>query len=111
MYFVQQKVEKLMLSASFPARWMKHRHLMSLCSLVAAFALILTACSTSSTPDTSTSTTTSTTPTAQGPGAFGLGALPGYTITRFANPSTAYTAPDSVVVLGSHIFVGYQNVT
>ena len=92
---------------------MKHRHLMSLCSIVAAFALILTACSTSSTTTSSTTstTTTSTTPTVQAPGDFGLGALPGYTVTLFARPSTTYTAPDSVVVLGSHIFVDYQNVT
>lgn len=41
----------------------------------------------------------------------GLAALPGYSVTLFARQTSAYTAPDSIVVNGSHVFVGYQNVT
>lgn len=38
-------------------------------------------------------------------------ALAGYQITQFIGPSTSYSHPDSVVSDGTHIFVGYQNVT
>jgi hypothetical protein len=35
----------------------------------------------------------------------------GYQISQWVGPSTSYTNPDSVVSDGTHIFVGYQNVT
>jgi hypothetical protein len=37
--------------------------------------------------------------------------VPGYQISQWVGPSTSYTNPDSVVSDGTHIFVGYQNVT
>jgi hypothetical protein len=38
-------------------------------------------------------------------------ALPGYTVSQWVGPSSAYTNPDSIVSDGTHIWIGYQNVT
>jgi len=38
-------------------------------------------------------------------------ALIGYQISTFATGATAFSHPDSLLVAGSHVFVGYQNVT
>ena len=34
---------------------------------------------------------------------------PGFTITIFAGPLAALTAPDSIAVVGKHVWVGYGN--
>src|SRR5579863_2783244 len=97
-------------SAKFPVKWMKRHYLTSLCSMVAVFALILTACSTSASTTTTNTTTTPSTPTAASPGALGLAALPGYTVTLFTHRTGSYTAPDAIVVNNNHVFIDYQNV-
>ncbi len=38
-------------------------------------------------------------------------AIPGYQVSVFAMGTTAYSNPDSIVSDGSHVYVGYQNVT
>ncbi|MDB5077479.1 MAG: putative cell wall binding protein [Chloroflexi bacterium] len=38
-------------------------------------------------------------------------ALPGYTVSVWAKGTGSYNHPDSVVTDGTHVFVGYQNVT
>jgi len=78
--------------------------------MVAILALIVSACS-SSPGTTSTSSDTSSGTQNQGPGALGLAALPGYTVTLFARRPATSTAPDAVVVDGNHVFIDYQNVT
>ncbi len=100
-----------MSSARFPVKWMKRHYWMSLCSMVAVFALILTACSTSSSTTPTDTATTSATSTATNPGALGLAALPGYSVTLFTRRTGSYTAPDAIVVNGNHVFIDYQNVT
>jgi hypothetical protein len=40
-----------------------------------------------------------------------IAALPGYTVTVFARGTAAYSNPDSIVSDGTHVYVGYQNVT
>ena len=92
-----------MSSARFPVSWMKRHYLMSLCSIVAAFAFILAGCSDVST--TTTTTTTTSNSAAQGPGAYGLAALPGYSVSLFARQPSNASAPDSLVVDGSHVFI------
>ncbi|HLJ32613.1 MAG TPA: hypothetical protein VKU38_03135 [Ktedonobacteraceae bacterium] len=99
-----------MSSARFPVQWMKRHYLAYLFSMVAILALIVSACS-SSPGTTSTSSDTSSGTQNQGPGALGLAALPGYTVTLFARRPATSTAPDAVVVDGNHVFIDYQNVT
>ena len=98
-----------MSSATFPLKWMKRHYLMSLCSLVAALVLILTACSSS--PSTnSTTTTANSTPTPQASD-FGLATLPGYQVSLFARQTTAFNNPDSLVVDNGFVYIDYQNTT
>lgn len=103
-------MEELMSSTRFPVSWMKRHYLMSLCSMVAVCAFILAGCSSNS-----PTTTPNQTPQAQGqgqePGAYGLGTLPGYTVSLFTRQPSNATAPDSLVVDGNHVFIDYQNVT
>jgi len=98
-----------MSSTRFSVSWMKHHSLMLFCSMVAAVMLILTGCTTSST--TVSTTPTTTTPPAQETASLGLAALPGYTVTLFARQTSTYTNPDADLVVGSHVFIDYQNVT
>ena len=37
--------------------------------------------------------------------------IPGYQISQWVGPNTSYSNPDSIVSDGTHIFIGYQNVT
>jgi hypothetical protein len=98
-----------MSSATFPLKWMKRHYLMSLCSMVAALALILTACSSS--PSTNSTTPTANSTTAQQPGDFGLAVLPGYQVSLFARQTTAFNNPDSLVVDNGFVYIDYQNTT
>jgi hypothetical protein len=41
----------------------------------------------------------------------GVAALPGYSVTVFARGTSAFSNPDSIVVDGDDVWVGYQNVT
>ena len=106
-----------MSSARFPVRWMKSNTLITLCSVITVFALILSACSSSDTNST-TPTPSSSTPAAQGPGAYGLAALPGYSVSLFASQagttsqaSTSFFSPDSLVVDNGFVYIDYQNNT
>src|SRR6202165_5081175 len=97
---------------------MKSHTLISLCSAIAVIALILSGCSTSSHTNSTTPTASSSTPAAQGPGAYGLAALPGYTVSLFASQAgttgqaaTTFFAPDSLVVDNGFVYIDYQNTT
>jgi hypothetical protein len=41
----------------------------------------------------------------------GVAALPGYSVSIFAQGTSAFSHPDSIVVDGDDVWVGYQNVT
>src|SRR5690349_24677563 len=105
-----QKVEIWTLTSFIPVNRTRHRLKMSLTAIAAALILILSACSTSSTPNTVTTSTTTTTNGSQ-PSAFGLAALPGYTISLFASQTGAYIGPDSLVVDNGFVYIDYQNTT
>jgi hypothetical protein len=78
----------------------------SLALVTSALVLILAACSSGF---SSTSTTNTATPTTSDPLLGQIAALPGYTVGLFAKGTSTYSAPDSIEVDGSHIFIGYQN--
>lgn len=40
-----------------------------------------------------------------------IAALPGFTVSVWANGTAAYSNPDSILTDGKHVYVGYQNVT
>ncbi len=96
-----------MSSATFPIKWMKRHYLMSLCSMVAALVLILTACSSS--PSTNSTTPTANSTTTQQPGDFGLATLPGYDVSLFARQTTSFNNPDALVVDNGFVYIDYQN--
>ena len=107
-----------MYKATRPVTRVKARFTMSLCCIAAALALILSACSTSSNTNSTTPTASSSIPAAQGPGAYGLAALPGYTVSLFASQAgttsqaaTSFFAPDSLVVDNGFVYIDYQNNT
>ena len=68
--------------------------------------VLVSACSSSSTPTASASPTAA--PSVLPPG---IAALPGYRVTVFAKGTAAYANPDSIEIAGGNVFVGYQNVT
>ena len=101
-----------MSSTNIPVSRVKNSFPKSLCLIAAALALILTACSTSSTQTSSTTPTAGTgSPNVHQPGDFGLGALPGYQVSLFASGTSSYNNPDAVVVDNGHVFIDYQNTT
>ena len=107
-----EKVEKEMNKAIFPGIKMRASFATSLCCIATALVLILSACSTSSNQTTTTTPTTSNgSPSGQQPGAFGLAALPGYTISLFASQTGAFIGPDSLVVDNGFVYIDYQNTT
>ncbi len=93
----------------FPVFRAKHSLMMSFAASATALVLILSACSGSST--TSTATTPTPTTSAPQPGNFGLAALPGYQVTLFARQTSAFTAPDAIIVDNGFVYIDYQNVT
>ena len=46
--------------------------------------------------------------TSSTPGPIAIG---GFTVSQWVGPNSSYSHPDSVALDGSHVFVGYQNVT
>jgi sugar lactone lactonase YvrE len=107
-----EKVEKEMNKAIFPGIKMRASFATSLCCIAAALVLILSACSTTSNQTTATTPTTSNgSPSGQQPGAFGLAAIPGYTISLFAHNPSGITGPDSLVVDNGNVYIDYQNTT
>jgi hypothetical protein len=88
----------------------KHAFTKSLFFVVAALALILTACSsdTQATSPTSTAGTTGSVPQQSS----NLPIVsPELNISLFAAGTTTYYAPDSVEVSNGHVFIDYQNTT
>ena len=107
-----EKVEKDMNKAIFPGIKMRASFATSLCCIAAALVLILSACSTSSNQTTtSTPTPSSGSPSSQQPSAFGLAALPGYSISLFAKSTGDFAGPDSLVVDNGNVYIDYQNTT
>ncbi|MDQ2716494.1 MAG: hypothetical protein M3Z08_16440 [Chloroflexota bacterium] len=51
----------------------------------------------------------SSTPSSSPARNYGLAALAGYQISLFASSTSSYSQPDSLVVDGDHVFIGYQN--
>src|SRR5260370_7500936 len=82
----------------------------SLCFVVAALVLILSACSTSSNPTTATTSTASTgSPSGQQPGDFGLAVLPGYQVSLFATQPSGITRPNPLVVHTPFLYIHNHN--
>ena len=107
-----EKVEKEMNKAIFPGIKGRASFATSLCCIAAALVLILSACSTSSSQTTTTTPTPSTgNNSSQQPSAFGLAALPGYSISLFAKSTGAFAGPDSLVVDNGYVYIDYQNTT
>ena len=102
-----------MFSMNFPGT-NKKAPSMKLFSLMAvALVLLLSACSTGTdtTTTTTSSTTTTSTSTVHQPSDYGLGALPGYSVSLFVHAPSAYNGPDAVIVDNGHVFIDYQNTT
>jgi hypothetical protein len=98
-----------MFTVNIPETKVKRSFTTSLCFVVAALALILSACG-GGTQSTSSTTTTTTTVGSQ-PGDFGLAALPGYQISLFTRLPSGITGPDSLVVDNGFVYIDYQNTT
>ena len=80
-------------------------------SLFGLILLLVSACEGSSTT-TATATTSSTSSTGGSqPGDFGLGALPGYSVTLFSHAPSSVANPDSLVVDNGFVYIDYQNTT
>jgi sugar lactone lactonase YvrE len=105
-FLAQQKVEEHMFTVNIPETKVKRAFTTSLCFVVAALVLILSACSTSSNPTTSTGS-----PSGQQPGDFGLATVPGYQVSLFARQPSGITGPDSLVVDNGFVYIDYQNTT
>lgn len=96
--------------AMFPVIKARVSFTASLCCIVTALVLIVSACS------NSPNSTTSTTPTAsiegssdQQPGGFGLAALPWYQVSLFTQSPSGITNPDAVLVDNGFVYIDYQN--
>lgn len=101
-----------MFTGNIPETNVKRAFTTSLCFVVAALVLILSACSTSSNPTTATTSTASTgSPSGQQAGDFGLAVLPGYQVSLFARQPSGITGPDSLVVDNGFVYIDYQNTT
>jgi len=74
---------------------------------MAAFVLLLTACSTGT--DTTTSTKSTTNTPSGTSNHYGIATSDGWQVTLFARGTATYTNPDSAVVDGGHVFLDYQN--
>jgi hypothetical protein len=97
---------------TFPVIKMRASLTTSLCCFVAVLVLILSACSSSTPPATSnTPAATTNTSSASQPGDFGLGALPGYTVSLFTRAPSTVAGGDSVVVDNGFVYIDYQNTT
>src|SRR5579859_7425420 len=105
-----QKVEIHMSKAKIPVIRSRGSLMVSFAAIAAALALILSAC-TSSNPTTTTTPTATTNTGGSQPGDFGLGALPGYSVSLFTRQTSTYTAPDAVIVDNGFVYIDYQNVT
>jgi hypothetical protein len=79
--------------------------------LVTALILILTACSSGGTQANTVTPTTGSSNSSPQQSNLPIVALPGYHVSLFASAAANYSAPDSVVADGGHIFIDYQNVT
>ncbi len=76
--------------------------------------IALAGCSSSSSGSPAASSSSAAGAKISDPVAYYHPGLPGYKIsvfTRFATASTNYTAPDSIAIDGSTVFIGFQNVT
>jgi hypothetical protein len=84
-------------------------------ALSVAAAAALTAAATACSGGSSTSTAGTTAKTTNSGGckipATGVVGLPGYQVCLFVAATTAANHPDSILVDGSHVWVGWQNVT
>jgi hypothetical protein len=82
-------------------------------AFAAALALATAACSSSGSSTNSTASTTSATASGCqiGTPQSGVVGLPGFHVCLFTAATTTANHPDSVVVSGSNVFVGWQNIT
>lgn len=87
----------------------KRKSILLLSLIIAAFTIILSACSTGTQAPTSTATTTSTGSHSAQSNAYSIAIRDGWQVSLFASATSSYTQPDSVVVNGGHVFIGYQN--
>jgi len=100
-----------MFTVNIPETKVKRAFTTSLCFVVAALALILSACGGGTQPTSSSSTTTTTSAVGSQPGDFGLAALPGYQVSLFTRQPSGTTGPDSLVVDNGFVYIDYQNTT
>lgn len=96
-----------MFTVKFPVSTMKKSFFATASLLAIVLMLMLTACG------GGTQAASSTTSSGSNAQQYDLAIRPGsgLTVSLFASGTSAYFAPDAVVVDGSHVFIGYQNVT
>ncbi len=96
-----------MFAVKFPVSTMKKSFFATASLLAIVLMLVLTACG------GGTQAASSTTSSGSNAQQYDLAIRPGsgLTVSLFASGTSAYFAPDAVVVDGSHVFIGYQNVT
>jgi hypothetical protein len=80
-------------------------------AVVAALALVAAGCSSSSSTSSTTANTTSTSGSAckAGSQSSNVAGLPGFQVCLFAAASTKMNHPDDIQVLGSNVWIGWQN--
>jgi hypothetical protein len=78
-------------------------------AIAAAVGLIATACSSGS--STSSASAGTKTGCAAGMQAGGVAAPPGYQVCLWVAATTTANHPDNVVIAGSNVFIGWQNIT
>jgi len=88
----------------------KFRRITMSAALVAAAGLGIAACTSSSNPTASTTSSHSGSACKSG-AAPGVAALPGYQVCLWAAATSTANHPDNVVISGSNVFIGWQNIT
>ncbi len=79
--------------------------------LVAVSIVLLAATAAACSNGSAATTTTSNSSCPSGVPQTNVASLSGYTVCVFATSTTSYSHPDSVVVDGQNIFIGFQNIT
>lgn len=100
-----------MSNSKIPVVRSRHNLMASLAAIVAMLALILSACGGSTPTTTTTPTATTSTGSSSQPGDFGLGALPGYSVSLFMRAPSTVSGGDTVLVDNGFVYIGYQNTT
>ncbi len=80
-------------------------------NILVAVSVMLLAATATACSSSAASTPQSTSSCPSGSPKTNVTSLAGYTVCVFAQSTTKYSHPDSVVVSGQNVFVGYQNIT